>query len=190
MKLVFICIICRQITQITCPLIQVTARFVGRIRVLTLQHTLLGHKNFCFRLVVYKQTHTPPKFIVYARSTTTRKYLINLPTITSLANLFSLYKRQGNPTVEFAVKKVLPGISPSCKPHLISAVHFGNFLYASMFQLGGLDYKDSTQVFCQSKYDKTISLKLLLLYLNFCDSALLYTFSSIHLNTFYCCQLI
>lgn len=58
MKLVFICIICRQITQITCPLIQITARFVGRIRVLTLQHTLLGHKNFCFRLVVYKQTHT------------------------------------------------------------------------------------------------------------------------------------
>ena len=41
--------------------------------------------------------------------------------ITSLANLFPLYKRQGNTTVEFAVKKALSGIPPFCKPYLVSS---------------------------------------------------------------------
>lgn len=62
--------------------------------------------------------------------------------VTSLANLFSLYKRQGNPTVEFPVKKVLSGIPPSHKPHLISSSLWALFM-CSMFQLGGLDYEDS-----------------------------------------------
>lgn len=125
------------------------------------------------------------KFL-YARSTTRTKNLKNPQGF--LHNLFCLYKSQRNPTAECTVKCYLEFHHPANVTP--SAVHFGHFLCVSAFQLGGLDYKDPMQVFCQSKYDKTISFKLLLLHLHFCDFALLYTFSSIHLNTFYCCQLI
>lgn len=59
------------------------------MRVLTLRYAVLGHKSFCFRLVV---TNTYPNFIVYARSTTaTTKYLINPQHFTSKP-LFSVQK--------------------------------------------------------------------------------------------------
>lgn len=126
------------------------------------------------------------KFL-YARSTT-KQSTSKIPK-DSFTNSFICTKEQGNPTVECTVKECYlefhhpTNVTPT-------AVYFGHFLCVSAFQLGGLDYKDSMQVFCQSKYDKTISFKLLLLHLHFCDFSLLYTFSSIHLNTFYCCQLI
>lgn len=107
-----------------CPLIQITARSVGRISLYFL--TQLGYKSFWFRLVVYKQIDSYTTKFLYARSTTRTKDLKNPQG--SLHNLFCLCNRQGNPTVECTVKKVLSGIPPSCKRHFISSSLWALFM--------------------------------------------------------------